>query len=162
MGSSRRRLILWLLGALIAIGIGTAAVVVGSRIRAKAEHRLAIFTIHEIVPRSDGTIHLKYDLEVLGDNVRAGLAKTDTSSVYVYMEAWFGDQALWEALGLPSPMGRKSEGGEGSFGLGDRSPSPTIQAPLRIELKPGEKFVLATCRDKKDAIVELYLFCDRL
>jgi hypothetical protein len=162
MRPPRRYLIALLLVALVAIGIGTAAVVVGSRIRAKAEHRMAIFTIHEIVPISGQTLHLKYDVEVLGDNVKAGLAKRDGSASFVYMEADCGDLAFLEVLGLPAPVGRKASDGEGSFTIGDCSPSLTTHAPVRVELKPGESYVLATCRDKTGAVAELYLFCERL
>ncbi len=40
--------------------------------------------------------------------------------------------------------------------------SRTTHAPVRVELKPGESYVLATCRDKTGVVAELYLFCERL
>jgi hypothetical protein len=99
---------------------------------------------------------------VLGDNVKAGLAKRDGSASFVYMEADCGDLAFLEVLGLPAPVGRKASDGEGSFTIGDCSPSLTTHAPVRVELMPGESYVLATCRDKTGAVAELYLFCERL
>jgi len=121
---------------------------------------LAIYTVHEIVPRPDGTVFLNYDFELLGDNVKTGIAKKTGTSVRVYMEGWMGDSALWETLGFPAPMGRKSTGAYGSHSLGDCPTSETIKAPRTIELRPGERFVLAKCLDKTGLPTELYLFCD--
>jgi hypothetical protein len=157
MQFSRRQLAAVTIATLVMIAIGVLASVVGSRIRAKAEHRLAIFTIHKIVPGTLGTILLSCDKELFGDNVRCGIATKTATSVIVYFERSHGRNALWETLG--SDRESKWEG-SGSYELGDCPLSQIVKAPQRVELKPGEHFVVATCRDTTGATVELYFFCE--
>jgi hypothetical protein len=159
--SSRRRLVGWLVIALVAIVVGTAGFVKGLRIRARTEDRLTVFTIHEMIPGADGTIRMKWENAVVGDNLKAGMARKIGLQEFVYYETVKGSSGIREWLGFAPMIGDDSPGlAEGSYEIGDCPASQMIKTPLRIELKPGERFVLATCRNKSGAQVELYVYCD--
>jgi hypothetical protein len=155
MRLTRRQAIIWSAVILVMIGVGATAILVGARIGAQKQHR-AIFTIHEITPGPHGTTTLKYDLEVFGNNVVAGVAEKTGSKASLLCA--FTSANLAEMLGFPA--GRKWIGNETSCAIGDCRAPPTIKAPLTIELKPDEQFVLATCRDATGATVELFVYCD--
>jgi hypothetical protein len=155
---SRRHLVVWSIAALILVVICALAVVIGQRIRARTERRMAIFTIRKIVTAASGTIYMEHDLELVGDNLTAGIAKQTGLSVFEY-ESHVKGSGVGELFGF-LPMFDDKASGEGSYELGDCPQSTMIKTPLRIELKPGERSVLATCRDKSGAKVELYVYCD--
>jgi len=157
MRLSKRQAVIWSAVALVLIVIGTVAVVVGSRMGARNRPR-AIFAIHEVAPGSDGTIALKYDVELIG-NVSAGVAHKTGTQVFV-MSAFYQGASLSFPFGFPSGSGHTWNGREHSFRLGDCPASQRIKTPLTIELKPDERSVLATCRDAAGATVELFVYCD--
>jgi hypothetical protein len=141
----RRHLVYWSIGALVLVALGTFAVVVGLRIRARTEHR-AIFTIHKIVLAPSGTIYMEHDLELVGDNLTAGMAKQSGSSVVECVKHFKGSGSA-VLLGFRFiPVSDYKTSGAWSYGLGDCSQFQTITTPLRIELKPGERYVIATNR----------------
>jgi hypothetical protein len=161
MRLSKREQVVWSLIAVVAIVVGTAGVVKGLRIRARTADRLTVFTILEMTPGPDGTIRVKWENAVVGDNLKSGLARKIGSEVFVYYETVKGSSGIREWLGFAPMIGDDSAGlGEMCCELGDCPASQMIKTPLRIELKPGERVVLATCRNKSGAKVELYVYCD--
>jgi len=117
MRLSKRQVVIWSTIALVLIVIGTVAVVVGSRMGARNRPR-AIFTIHEVVPASDGTIALKYDVELIGDNVSAGLAHKTGSRIFL-MSSFQQGASISFPFGFPSGSGHTWNGLEHSCQLGD-------------------------------------------
>src|ERR1700722_18132802 len=156
---SRRHLVYWSIAALILVVLGALAVVAGLRSR-RTEPR-AIFTIRKIVPAASGnTFYIEHDLELVGDNLTAGMAKQSGSSVVECVRHFKGAGSA-VLLGFRFiPETRSKTSGMLALGLGDCPQSEMITTPLRIELKPGERYVIATCRDKSGAKVELYVHCD--
>jgi len=155
----RRHLVYWSIAALILVALGAVAAVFGLRIQARTEHR-AIFTIRKIVPAASGTIYMEHDVELVGDNLTAGIAKQSGSSVVECVRHVKG-QGSAELLGFKFiQISDYKSSGNGSYELGDCPQSEMITTPLRIELKPGERYVVATCRDKSGAKVELYVYCN--
>jgi hypothetical protein len=157
----RRHLVYWSIGALVLVALGTFAVVAGLRIRARTEHR-AIFTIRKIVLAASGMIYMEHDMELVGDNLTAGIAKQSGSSVVECVRHVKGSGSAG-LLGFRFlPISDYKTSGTWAYGLGDCPHPEMITTPLRIELKPGERYVVLTCRDKPGAKVELYVHCDDL
>jgi hypothetical protein len=157
----RRHLVYWFIGALILVLLGAIAVVLGLRMRASNQQRMAIFTIHKIVPAASGTIYMEHDVELVGDNLTAGIAIQRGSSVVECLRhaKGPGSEGLL-GIGFMVPGVDHMPSGKGSFMLGDCPRPEIITTPLRIELKPGQRHAVATCRDKSGAKVELYVHCD--
>ena len=159
--STRRHLVYWSIGALILVAICVVAVVAGLRSR-RTEPR-AIFTIRKMVPAASGnTFYIEHDVELVGDNLTAGIAKQSGSSV-VECVRYVKEAGSAGLLGFRFvPVTSYKASGMAALGLGDCPQSEMIETPLRIELKPGQRYVVETCRDKSGAKLELYLHCDDL
>lgn len=116
----------------------------------------AIITIHELTPANDGTLHMRYEWDLIGRNVTVALARIGGGSRLIYAKS---RQGGWVEESL---MRGVVKGGlaEGSFELGECIESEIVPAPRHIELKRGEQFVIATCRKESGALVELLVYCE--
>lgn len=116
----------------------------------------ATMTIHELSPRNDGTVHMRYEWELKGHYVTVALARISGGSRFVYAKSRKGG---WVEESL---MQGVVKGGlaEGSFELGECIESEMVAVPARIDLKRGERFVIVTCQKKTGPPVELIVYCE--
>ena len=116
-----------------------------------------IVTGHELTADERGTVRMRYRTTMKGSPIVYRLEKRSDNSLFVYDES--RNVTSFADLIFGSPFGEDEEG-EGSFELDKSCRLEILEAPRRIELKPGESYTLATCTKANGQRIRLLVSCE--
>ncbi|MBT6155039.1 MAG: hypothetical protein HOH82_10175 [Planctomycetaceae bacterium] len=143
--------------AVIATVILLMAAFVAWRIWARAQNAvMVIFTVQKILASENGTVQMQYHVTMKGSPSVFRLGKRSANSLFVYDESVNATSIADLIFG--SPFGPDSEG-KGYHELGKCDQLELRDAPQRIDLEPGESYILATCTEANGERVELFVSC---
>jgi hypothetical protein len=155
MKLTKRQVVWMLLAALVLLAVGAPAFFGGNAVRVKNEPS-AVVTIFQAMPEQPSGVYVRFKIVLKGYYLKAGIAKNITGYETSYSEHCRGG-GVREML-LPT-FGPETSG-QGSYPIGNCRASGIVATPTEVELKPGERFVIAKCKDKEGNPVELFAYCE--
>lgn len=117
----------------------------------------AIVTIHSISQGEHGGLRIEQEYEVIGPNMALRMGRKIDNEIFIYNEDTTGSvlEGIFNRYAL-----KNSGTSQGSIEMGECPPDQMLKTPIRIELKRGDRIVIATCIFKDGRKSELFFSCN--